>query len=488
MKLQVFRVLGLLLCCAAGSCKGKSQSIRDGARGPAGSGGATAGAGTGAGTTSEPGEGGAASSSGGSGGTAGTATTGGTAGSSATGGDTGEGGEATSPAGGSSATGGFQPGGTGGGRTEPPPLTDCSREGEVLRADHCVLTLLCPGAGYRQVECSIGREATWGCTCSGVEGRSDYEVTGLTGPAVCEALTAVCASNEPPVVDGPEECSLTKEEREPELCELERTCVQSVRINDEVSAIRTSQMAVSCFEAEGLMGCGCSWGGNVNITAQDGSLACDTALELCVGNLPDFQGEPTCRIEIASDNGFSCQGYRSCERVAELGDGVTASKFESWEIYCEDANSGGSNCACLDFDGRSVQFRSESPTEEGTTCARYAPLCGQADPVALTTEIECEPISQFTNAESCNTTVLCSQPATFDGEHFTLYGNLSAECYLVGDKFVCNCVTHDDGEQIEVEASTALEACTAARAECPKVVTVTIGDGLIRSPLPPEAD
>jgi hypothetical protein len=134
----------------------------------------------------------------------------------------------------------------------------------------------------------------------------------------------------------------------------------------------------------------------------------------------------------------------------------------------------------------SVRFEIASPTNDDGTCEHHLPLCRDFDSVELTGEITCAPVGQGVVGDYCGVSLDCKQPAIASGEQIFVYGSLNIDCSAAGNEYYCNCVAYDDSAQIEVPASNAWDACTAALAECPNAVSVKIGDGagVIQSPDP----
>jgi hypothetical protein len=301
-------------------------------------------------------------------------------------------------------------------------------------------------------------------------------VKGLAGEAVCQAVTEICASDASPIIDGPKECSMTIESRQPSRCELERSCVQSVKYRGAVDATITTRNAVSCSDdGTGSASCSCARGGQLRVNGQDGTTACDATLEICARDSPiDFDGEAACTPSDQSGGTGFCGANQTCNRSAELGNGVLAIENEQREVTCQSAAAGGSNCTCTTEHG-TWHFDLESATNDDGNCARYVPLCGDFDSLELSGEIRCAPNAKVVDEEYCFVEIVCKQRAAIGGERIMAQGSVFAECNRAGDAYACTCNTLNDSAEIEVQASTAWDAGTLAAAECPNAVTVAIG-------------
>jgi hypothetical protein len=355
-------------------------------------------------------------------------------------------------------------------------------------SDFCSAQVRCPGGVQAQTFCYNNGAGTWWCDCSGSIGYRQYQVSGLAGTAVCDAVADVCAQGESPVFNGPEECSTSVQYRRSNNCEIEQTCVQSVKLTDEIDATLSKRNYVSCGDGgSGRMYCYCDYGGEFQISGQDGTQACDTMLEFCSGEI-DFGEEPSCMSSHQSaGNGF-CQAAFACTRSVEV-DGATVIHSEPREVTCQTATSGGSNCAC--FTNRAqLRFDIESPTSGVGTCNTYASLCDDFDSIELSGDVQCAPAYQSSSGDYCDASIECKQPGTINGEQVFAYGTLSASCSRSGDAFSCFCSSSNESAEIAVDASTAWDACSAAVSNCPDVVTVTIGEGggVILPPIPRPID
>jgi hypothetical protein len=359
--------------------------------------------------------------------------------------------------------------------------------GTSVQADGCVSSLQCPGIGYYGISCTRRADGSSVCNCTDI--RSDYEVSGLSGVAVCDTIAVVCVSGEGWSFDGPRECSLTVERREAAACELKQTCTQSLTIGDNVTAVNTVEYGVSCYDyGDGYLSCLCDYGPAFFVEGKDGTEACDALFGPCVADTPiEFEGEPTCTAGYGTGSEGSCTVIPLCERRLDLGNGVTAAEFNTFEINCW-AMLDTVQCACS-FEGYTAFFDTDAVLSDEQSCGRYVELCaGHVAPVAASSEVECVPNGQQLTAAGCNATFDCAQRATFDGEQLVISGSLVADCAPAGDGYVCACSSFGDSVQIEVAASTAWDACTAARTECPNRIEPTIGDGVILPPVPPPSD
>jgi hypothetical protein len=473
MKRKVFRVFAVLAGAAlAFSCAGRSNSYVGDEHGPTGVGGMllAAGAGGDAGA-GESDAGAGASAAGGS-----LSGAGGTAGGPSSGGDAGEAGDSSTPAGGSLATGGTEQGGSGG-SSGAPPVTECAPIGEAQVDPYgCLVDVQCPGRVVT-TSCQLN-DIVWTCYCN----FRPIQVRNLEGIEACEAVSELCTSDEPAW----DECSFTNESRLPKSCDLARTCVKS-RVNDDgVNATIESSTVVSCTDiGTGRLNCVCPDGRRYAITGVDGTGACDRLLDTCSeDSLIGFDGEAACTLDYsAGDTGF-CSATATCERATDLGGGVSAIEIDETEVNCQNATSGGSTCDCSARDATSALFDIESPTDGSSTCMRYTSLCGSADIVALSSETECVPSIQNAGDQGAFVQIECGQSASFDGEQIVVYGTLWADCHPDGDKYACTCTSYEETAEVEVEASTAWDAGTAAALECPKAVKPKIGNGVISAPVP----
>jgi hypothetical protein len=304
----------------------------------------------------------------------------------------------------------------------------------------------------------------------------------LGGVALCEAAANYCR-----MPDVPEQCSWTVESRQLASCELELTCEKALANASGLDSRVVRRSGARCEDyGDGRMTCDCEDGRRFIGIGETGMEVCDTMFDVCAEESPVvFDGEITCTTSSESGGSGFCEDHPTCERAAELGDGVTVVDTREFDLSCDDKSSGGSACTCF-TGGTHGYFDLESSTEGNGTCARFAPLCGLAEPIAVTDEIECALEIQGGVDEACFVQLKCGQLATFDGEQIVVYGTMWADCAWDGDdNYVCICNAFDDSVPIEIEASSGWDACTAAATRCQDVVPAKIGDGVIRPPVPP---
>ncbi|MEO7034295.1 MAG: hypothetical protein ABI548_10400 [Polyangiaceae bacterium] len=384
--------------------------------------------------------------------------------------------------------GGVQQGDGGAGATAL-PLSQCFPLAETtLDEPGCQAFLQCPAGGYLSVYCNGTGDGAQLCTCRNQHALTrHFEVSGLTGLSPCDAVASACAALESPDANEPSQCSLSVESRASSSCQLQRDCIRSVKVGSDVTATVSQKSNVSCADdGTGQLVCGCDDGPSYLVSGQDGMQACDTLLDTCAGDSPvPYDGESTCKPGVLTSGGDGfCSTYPTCQRAAKWRAGLTAIENGSWDLDCT-SKPPGSACGCINSAGQGARFDVESATEGSATCTNLAPLCGEATPVALSNNVTCVQGLQAVSGESCTVEIDCKQPATFDGQQILVYGTVSANCGQIGDKFVCTCLAADDSAQIEVSTSTLWDACSAAAAQCPDAVRVTIGDGVIHSPSPP---
>jgi hypothetical protein len=481
--LNLYGLLGVSVVLF-GACGGESGLSPDGPGSEAGE--------AGQGPSNPPGEGGVGGESSTTGGVGGDSTPskGGNVSKGGTGG-TGVG-AAGGKGGGTPATGGRSMAGapsTGGSKTmpeagapnvpEPPePPEGCQPQSLSASINDCSLQLVCDGNRYVYAYCGNQGTGAWACQCESNKYYDQYSVTGVTGAAACSTIAAFCASGEDPET-GPEECSDGGSSRETSYCSVSESCVRPFDIDGVEAGILRTRYA-NCSSNGSTQECYCQIDqlGNqlqFQISGQDGTTACDTVLDLCEDPTPDL-GEPVCVPQFSSGAVGYCESQMQCTQTAEVADGVFASVTDNRYVYCSSqgsTTSGRSMCNCSNNRSQ-TRFDVEVPTD-AALCSQVTAGC-DASSVELAGPITCAPASQSAGSGYCNAQVDCKQAGTVGDLELWMYGSLYTDCSLINGAWTCNCTTGTEREQIEVEADSDWEACTAAVQACPDVVDVKIGE------------
>lgn len=460
-----------------GACGGESGLSPDGPGSEAGE------AGQGSSRPNPPGEGGAGGEASGTGGFAGDPSPsggkGGTGGTVGTGGTIGKGG---APAAGGRVTGGVPS--MGGGKSmpqagdpnipDPPePPAGCTPVGLGTSIYDCYVEMTCDDGQYLYTSCSDQRNGSWICACQdGKRPQVDqYTITGLAGSAACSAIADFCASGEVPN-PGPEECSKTSASRTSSYCYVEETCTRPFEIEDGVEAGVSRMRYANCTQSGSVQLCSCQNGYQYQISGQDGTTACDTLLPLCEDTPPEL-GEPVCVPQNTSGGSGYCESQTQCSQTAEVSEGVFATLVQNRYIYCSSQSTGRSTCNCSN-ERSSTRFDVELPTD-GALCGQVSAGCDVTG-VELEGPITCAPASQTAGGGYCNAQVDCRQAGTVGDFDLWLYGTLFTSCSQVNGVWTCNCSTSNESANVEVDAESDWDACTAAIQACPDVVDVKIGE------------
>jgi len=388
--------------------------------------------------------------------------------------------------GGAPATGGTPSAGapgTGGGKSmpnPPDPPEGCEPRSLSVSQFDCYMDMQCDDGQYVQTSCYSNGQggAPWQCECySGKSTPQVLSVSGITGGAACTAVANFCVSGEVPN-PGPEECMDTGSSRASNYCSISETCTRPFELEGGVQAGFSRTKYVSCSGSGTSQSCSCQNGLQYQLSGQDGTTACDTLIDICDDPSPDFTGEYVCNAQMPVAGGVGyCESQFTCTQTVEVAEGVFATAQDYRYIYCSSQTSSGQGRAVCSCSGNrtSSRFDVEGPVN-AQTCGDVLDGCDVSN-VELEGPVTCAPAFQQAGSGYCSAQVDCTQKGTVGDLELFLYGSLSTNCQLVDGGYTCSCSTASENEQIDVEASSDWDACSAAIEECPNVVEVKIGEG-----------
>lgn len=359
------------------------------------------------------------------------------------------------------------PGGGPGNPSIPPE--GCEVTGQTSSLNFCQQFLTCTNTQLVR-ECQEQGSGIWTCYCSNVG--STFELRGATGIAACEAIGTVC-DGELPEDAGAEECSLVREGRGVNNCELLQQCSVPLDVDEPRVSRVTSGSYLNCV-SDGLGStCNCA-NGSYQIQGAASPAVCDLMLDVCSGPATS-EGEETCTPFGQSAAGGYCSVQQQCSSSEEVADGVYAVRSEFRVAECFPSSAGKTQCLCSG-DQKSNQFELHTSTPDLATCNIAASLCGSTDTLELTGPIECSQASQNAMAGYCNSTRDCTQSGTIDGVEITVHGYVQTNCAGSGDSWGCSCSSGSNIASTTVDLSgDPWDDCTAAAEACQDLVEVEIG-------------
>jgi hypothetical protein len=288
----------------------------------------------------------------------------------------------------------------------------------------------------------------------------------------------VCVAGNDPDITGPEACETTYASRSSSYCEVQDRCVRSVEVTDNVDATLVRNRYASCSSNGGsALYCSCNDGRQYEVEGQDGSLACDTIMDVCDDPNLEFDGPVTCVSDYQRAGVGYCESQQRCRQTLEFEGAVIAVTNEYRNASCSPRPEGGSTCGCSSSTS-SIQFDTDLSTDDLATCEQFAEECGTTKDLGLNGPITCERVSQTANVQYCDATIACKQAGMLGDTEVQVYGYLNTYCQPLGDAWSCNCTTNNGSQSssISLEAEDGWDACTIAAERCPDEIDVVIGE------------
>jgi hypothetical protein len=317
------------------------------------------------------------------------------------------------------------------------------------------------------ISCSQGA-GTWSCSCSGAEGRVDYEFPQETGVRTCEIAAKACA--DPDLLTGAETCMRAHMESSA-ACSIRDDCERSHTIDGVTLRTRSELIAScqSCMEQRPTSCCSCEdrLAFDYRLLNLDLAAGCDFLGELCKPDGFDPVGVKNC--DVAEETGAEgCYIDAECGQPIELDDGTRMTLSERFQTTCTDSRPyfDVTRCTCSEWSSGTELVLDPGMTPPGIAyCRATTAACAGLETIVPTGARTC---TSTVNAmpRGCTLDGACSQPATIGGVEVTVLTNVNVLCDLkAGSTWGCSCVR--TGGTLEVDAEDSESACDQAAQACP---------------------
>lgn len=370
--------------------------------------------------------------------------------------------------------------------TPPSEVEDCEVSRTHSDEKYCEQVVSCDNATL-YASCYDNGAGGWDCSCSnGFTGLS-YHVEGAD-KSICESSIVLCTpGQEPPLSEVT--CGTDYEYAGASYCSSQRTCSRSADIGGLQAQIQDYQSSSCQDMQDGTIDCWCSTSGaqrSYEFTGSAISETCGTTLDLCAtGEAPVFPEEQACKPQYRNDYGSSCEYAVLCTSSVAVSPGVTALAQESQYANCYQKTTDGPwGCSCSTGE-QGLNFEIANNASGSELCPNALTICEDLDVSELTGESTCKQNSQYAGTGYCSATAQCTQDTTVNGMDLSLIGSISANCQVgVDGAWSCACYGGNSQASLEVQAADEWDACGQAIAECPNLVSGSVGGGFMGVPLP----
>lgn len=325
---------------------------------------------------------------------------------------------------------------------EPPP--------QVLAATSCALSSSsvvgyvvtsewsCAERNY-SVQCTdLGDH--WSCICipSGELPQPEYDVSGSSGQAACQAAFDACTNPDA------EQCSTAVNKVDPAAsCEWESTCVLA---GDEgtPSVRRRPTRKGACFEHDNYAFCSCEGPNLIHTYIVRGAVAdesCTLARASCESDqAPTKWTVGECQHAVDTDTPNRCTMRRECPASSTLSDQVTALTATTTYAGCSPNGDGSITCGCgHETGGLSWTYASDDEVSVAT-CMSVFGMCDRVAEIEFSGEPDCRGTTGIDYPSACSREQRCSQSGTVDGQQFAFETPITFACEQTdsGD-WTCSC-------------------------------------------------
>jgi hypothetical protein len=319
------------------------------------------------------------------------------------------------------------------------------------------------------------------------------------GGDACLVAAGLC--NEGPLDVGDEACVEIYDESTPNACSLTLSCAKPIAgpFGPGIEAWLTTYPNGHCQrDKDGLpFGCACAVddvSADYGILAESGAAACRPLVDFCRSGVePVFDGDIGCVDAYASETPDDCSLQQACATPQRLTDDVSLARLQTRSAFCARMELGGSRCSCSrpSLDGPATEtFQFDIQGEPDAAACHAAALdCEWGAVIEPLGPASCQSEGLVAGSDSCDSYLVCRQPASVDGRELSAFGALLIRCARLapGSAWACSCASGPDSAVFDLGA-TALEplaACDAAPALCLEQISVHLGP-YGEAPLPPD--
>lgn len=314
----------------------------------------------------------------------------------------------------------------------------------------------------------------WQCTCrNGSAPQREYTLAGEMATTPCEVSIALCVPNQAP--EPAQVCEIANESLSVDYCAAVESCVTTIELNDNLTAVVTAKSAYSECSGEergSMLNCRCSNRiGSADLYEVTVEEACKAVLPWCKTGfpVPDETWEFACTDETVINPAASdtenevdrCIIQRECGRRLDVGQGFAVLEHALQSVECE-----GSSCTC---DGDHHILVEPSGDSDAATCIMLDEFCYG--------DVTATPIGaiSITNEQMEGDETSCSGAAT--AEQWVSWGE-GAAVGLTGDIWTfceptdsltwsCRCASSgSDSENFELQGSDSTQPCEGALDRC----------------------
>ncbi len=256
-----------------------------------------------------------------------------------------------------------------------------------------------------------------------------------------------------------------------DFCQIEFTCENSEYLLTYCKGDGAGSLSCSCQGANRYQ--------DYQVEGISGLAACDLVADVCMeGKAVSFEEEGECGVQRTTGTSY-CELSETCQRKADLGDGISAVLREYKNTSCYSQTSSTAYCQCSDG-ATWREYRLETG-DLTNSCDALHDLCTSGEEPTYTGELECKFERQSSGTGYCEVSEVCSRVAEIGDDLIAVheedrYASCSAGS---GEQARCSCSSAQGSLRFDRAGSPIPDTCLAALEPCKALDKLEVEDGSV---------